>query len=304
MANEANNAEEQLKQYAAERRQHVPPEIHPATRNLLQGEVRRVYGGPEVERRTRTRLRWMQAFVGLAIAAAIPLFFLPRNPKENVQETAPSKPGEVALPTEQKRGEAPIVLSDTKEPVAPVVVAEPPPAASAPQPELARSAVRSRGVEAQPEQRKAVVKDEAVTATAAIAAAADNFSLANNVSNQPILNRFRFEQTGARVKITEADGSVYPGRVISQQNGNDVFYVAGVSRSLQQAVTVTGQVMRASLASARQRQQRPEEQESRLIQNTLSNVRADINADDVRVQGQATVGNSQYKVDAQLTPGP
>src|SRR5687767_9821054 len=183
MANDANNAEEQLKQYAAGRREQAPPEMHPATRNLLQGEVRRVYGGPEVERRTRTRLRWMQAFAALAIAAAIPMFFLPRNPKDNVQEATPSKPGDVVLPTERKRGEAPIVLSDTKQPVAPVIVAEPPPAASAPQPTLARSAAPSSRVQAQPEQRKAVAKDETLSASAGVATVASDFSLANVVTN-------------------------------------------------------------------------------------------------------------------------
>lgn len=303
MANEANNAEEQLKQYAAGRREQAPPEMHAATRNLLQGEVRRVYGGPEVERRTRTRLRWMQALAALAIAAAIPMFFLPRNPKESVQEATASKPGAVELPTERKRGEAPIVLSDTKEPVAPVVVAEPPSAAAAPQPALTRSAPAPRSLDAQAEKRKAVAKDEALAATGAMAVA-NTLSMANIVSNQPILNRFNFEQNGARVRISEADGSVYPGRVTSQQNGNDVFYAAGMSRSLNQAVTFTGQVVRPSLASTRQQQQRTLDRESEFARNTLSNFDPNVSVTDVRVQGQATVGTSQYKVDAQLTPGP
>src|SRR5690349_17938690 len=114
MANEPNNAEEQLKQYAAERRQQVPVEIHPATRNMLQGEVRRVYGSPEEERRATLRMRWLQAFAWIAILAAIPLFLLPRQPKDEAPAAAPSRPGEVTLPTEKKKGEAPIVLSDTK----------------------------------------------------------------------------------------------------------------------------------------------------------------------------------------------
>jgi hypothetical protein len=206
---------------------------------------------------------------------------------------------------ERKRGEAPIVLSDTKEPVAPVVVAEPPVAASAPapQPALARSAPATRS-DAQAEQREAVAKDEALALSGAVAVA-NNLSMANIVSNQPILNRFNFEQNGARVKISEADGSVYPGRVTSQQNGNDIIYAAGFSRSLNQAVTFTGQVVRPSLASTRQQQQqRTVDSDAEFSRNTLSNFDPNVRVTDVRVQGQATVGTSQYKVDAQLTPGP
>src|ERR1051325_3935543 len=113
MANEPNNAEEQVKQYAAERRQQVPGEIHPATRNALQGEVRRTYGSPEEERRGRRRIWWFKAVAWVAVLAAIPLFLMPRNPpaKEGAQPT-PSK--DVASPTASKTG-APIELSDTKE---------------------------------------------------------------------------------------------------------------------------------------------------------------------------------------------
>src|SRR5687768_3164018 len=132
MANEPNNAEEQLKQYAAERRQQVPPEIHRATRNVLQGEVRRVYGSPQEERRAGLRMRWLQAFAWIAILVAIPLFLLPRQPKDMTPPPAPARPGEVTLPMEKTKGEAPIVLSDTREPVAPIVVAPQP--ATAPQP--------------------------------------------------------------------------------------------------------------------------------------------------------------------------
>src|SRR6478672_6606894 len=116
MANEPNNAEEQLKQYAAERRQQVPGEIHPATRNVLQGEVRRTYGSPEEERRANRRIWWFKAVAWIAVLAAIPLFLMPRNPATKEDQLHPSK--DVALPTAHKSG-AQIELSDTKEPVKP-----------------------------------------------------------------------------------------------------------------------------------------------------------------------------------------
>src|SRR5215212_2295502 len=114
MANEPNNAEEQVKQYAADRRQLVPQEIHPATRNLLQGEVTRTYGTPQQERRARLRLRWLQAFATLAVLAAIPFFLMPRSPESRkAREATPANAEEVTLPTQSKPGEAPIQISDT-----------------------------------------------------------------------------------------------------------------------------------------------------------------------------------------------
>src|SRR2546421_727654 len=119
MASEPNNgnAEEQLKQYAAERRQRVPASLHQATRNLLQGEVRRVYGASDQERRSRFRLRWFQALAWLVILGAIPLFLMPRAPasKNKLEQALPSQENEVTLPSATAPGAAPIVMSDTKE---------------------------------------------------------------------------------------------------------------------------------------------------------------------------------------------
>src|SRR4051812_38228401 len=123
MASEPNsaNTEEKLRQYAEDRRQHVPASLHAATRNLLQGEVRRVYGATDQERRSRFRLRWFQALAWLLIFAAIPLFLMPRIPgsKMKSEQGVPSPANEVTLPLAHAPGEAPIVLSDTKEPVRP-----------------------------------------------------------------------------------------------------------------------------------------------------------------------------------------
>ena len=114
MANEPNNPEEQLKQYGAERRQLVPGEIHPATRNLLQGEVARTYGAAGAAKRKPVRLRWLPALVWIAILGAIPLFLMPRNPEtKKEQEILPAKDKEVALPSQSKPGETPIQMSDT-----------------------------------------------------------------------------------------------------------------------------------------------------------------------------------------------
>src|SRR6185436_18391819 len=101
MANEPNNAEEQLKQYAEDRRQMVPGEIHPATRNMLQGEVARTYG-TQAQKRAPVRMRWLPALVWILILGAIPLFFLPRSPET---KKGPATENEVVLPTQSKPGE-------------------------------------------------------------------------------------------------------------------------------------------------------------------------------------------------------
>jgi hypothetical protein len=296
MANEPNNAEEQLKQYAGERRQQVPGEIHPATRNLLQGEVRRTYGSPEEEQRSKLRLRWLQALAAIAILAAIPIFLLPRSPIENVQEATPARPGAVPLPTEKRKGEAPIVLSDTKEPVAPIVVAP----AAAP-PASVTAPIKSREAAAAELARRLNEMPRARAIPASASAANNSNSkllFANSVSNQQVLNRFHLEQTGERLKITEAsDGSVYSGRVFSQAAGADNFQAAGFNRTLNQAVILTGQVVRVQTAAAQQRSSQVSPSQDAAAGTGNAN-----NSQDVRVQGNAIIGNTQYKVDAQAAP--
>src|SRR5687768_5846396 len=57
MAEPSHNAEEQLRRYAEERRKEAAPELHPATRRMLQGEVARTYGAP-MEKPASSR-RWL-----------------------------------------------------------------------------------------------------------------------------------------------------------------------------------------------------------------------------------------------------
>jgi hypothetical protein len=352
MANEPNNAEEQLKQYAAERRQLVPGEIHPATRNLLQGEVARTYGGAAGEARKPVRLRWLPALVWIAILAAIPLFFLPRNPEtKKTEEALPAKENEVVLPTQSKPGEAPIELSDTKTPVkapnvisprsadaakdavapAPVAVAPttPPPApVMREEAQLAGSGgnmmQRSRTIEAVPKAQagRAASEPVPVAAAAPMAMAANNqrFSFVNNSATPQALKRFEIEQAGARFRVLDSDGSVYPGRTLS----NGTFHVAGMNKTLRQPVVFTGQVFRASLSATNNLQQQSQaqgqitttansaalaqnqNQTQRYFNNAANNsVYSNLsnNSDELRVQGQALIGNNQYKVDAQSAPG-
>jgi hypothetical protein len=152
-----------------------------------------------------------------------------------------------------------------------------------------------------------------VSARAAVAdsvANVQNFSFANNVQNQQVLNEFKLEQSGARLKITEPDGSVYPGRILT----NGAFNAAGYNKTLKKPLIFTGQVMRASIANVAQQQVQAQTATAKsapvqnqatagnLSANNFSNVSN--NPEELRVQGQAISGNNQYKIDAQLQLAP
>jgi len=336
MANEPNNAEEQLKQYAEDRRQMVPGEIHPATRNMLQGEVARTYG-TQAQKRAPVRMRWLPALVWILILGAIPLFFLPRSPEsKKSQEALPAKENEVVLPTESKPGAAPIELSDTATPVKPPALApatEPaekdasvaekaqvvvpvtreevavaPASAAAPAPTAARDAnlLRARSVEKM-ETRQ--ISATAATGSASADAAANNqrLSFVNIKATPQALNNFQIEQTGARIKVLDADGSVYPGRALT----NGTISVAGMNKTLNKPVVFTGQVTVANspvsnlnvqdLANNYRAQNVQNFQNNVQNQSVLNNNASNV-SQDVRLQGQATVGSVQYKIDAQATP--
>lgn len=95
MASEPNNnaesAEEQVKRYAAERRGQGAPELHPATRRLLQGEVARLYGRQGGAVRTGWR-RWLLApgfawALGLAVVAGMTLLVVREaGPRRRTEE--------------------------------------------------------------------------------------------------------------------------------------------------------------------------------------------------------------------------
>jgi hypothetical protein len=339
MANEPNNAEEQLKQYAEDRRQMVPGEIHPATRNMLQGEVARTYGA-QTQKRAPVRMRWLPALVWILILGAIPLFFLPRNPEsKKSQEALPAKENEVVLPSQSQPGEAPIELSDTATPVLPPAIApvtapiekdmpvaeKAKTAAPVAREELAADSGRDVSVqkanarnmvpqklETRQISPTAGVTPASATAPAPVAlsaeAAANNqrLSFVNIKATPQALNNFQMEQTGARIKVLDADGSVYPGRALT----NGTFHVAGMNKTLNKPVVFTGQVTVANSPvsnlnvqdiASNYRAQNVQAFQNVQNQSVLNNNAANV-SQDVRVQGQATVGSVQYKIDAQARP--
>jgi hypothetical protein len=306
------------------------------------------------------RLRWLPALAWIAVLAAIPLFFLPRNPEtKKIQEALPAKENEVALPTQAKPGEAPIQVSDTPTPpvdvakvtanvAAPKPEAVAPPAASAPLRDeslaradktavleqkmkagvpVTREELAAAGAERDASVQRVsgrnrvsqVTETRQISATPAaasasapapasaeVAANSQRLSFVNVVATPQALNNFQIEQVGARFKVLDADGSVYPGRALT----NGTFHVAGMNKTLNKPVVFTGQVTVANapvsnfnvqeLANnyrAQNVQNFPNVQNQSVSNNNAANV-----SQDVRLQGQATVGSVQYKIDAQGTP--
>jgi hypothetical protein len=168
--------------------------------------------------------------------------------------------------------------------------------------------LRARNVEKM-ETRQISATAGATPASASADVAANNLRLSFvNVKATPqALNNFQIEQTGARIKVLDADGSVYPGRALT----NGTISVAGMNKTLNKPVIFTGQVTVANspvsnlnvqdLANNYRAQNVQNFQNNVQNQSVLNNNAANV-SQDVRLQGQATVGSVQYKIDAQATP--
>ena len=148
-----------------------------------------------------------------------------------------------------------------------------------------------------------------LTPAAASADVANNqrLSFVNTKATPQALNNFQIEQTGARIKVLDADGSVYPGRALT----NGTIHVAGMNKTLNKPVTFTGQVTVANSPVSNlnvqdlannYRAQNVQNFQNVQNQSVLNNNNAANVSQDVRLQGQATVGGAQYKIDAQATP--
>jgi hypothetical protein len=166
--------DEMLRTYAQERRKGVDVQLHPATRNLLQGEVRRVFGTEE--RRPwwkRLRAFWPQlTFAGsMCLIMGIAILSLRESPRD---EPAAMKESEVELLPRrdesalQEKDASSKLKGQTEEQSARSLTelkqAAPPPEARAPQGpvagnrDLRREEVLTRGMS--PAQQPAIVPQE------------------------------------------------------------------------------------------------------------------------------------------------
>lgn len=124
---------------------------------------------------------------------------------------------------------------------------------------------------------------------------------AQNGQTENILTRFTLTQAGEQLQVTDADGSLYKGLVVTQQPAQNfyAFRVSGTNNTLRLPVTFTGQVVQVQSAAGQQ-QSTLNNSFSRNAQNSFYD-----NSQQLRLQGQAQVGpNANVNVDAQNTAAP
>lgn len=119
-----------------------------------------------------------------------------------------------------------------------------------------------------------------------------------------VLNRFSLDQRGSELQVRDEDGSLYKGLLTTQQQAQATyaFRVTGTNNTLRQPVVFTGRVVQTQVPALAQQQQQTrarQDQYQRAAQNSF------YDNNQMRVQGQATVGQSQtVMVDAQNTIAP
>jgi hypothetical protein len=287
MADEPNKRmDEVLKAYADKRRQEAALELHPATRQMLQGEVARTYKQP-------SRASWLQrmilfwpriAFAAACVAITLTLVLI-IQPRERMMEIA-----QTTRPADNEEAEqiAPSGFADAPSPST---------APAMPGKQLDNFAKNEAdGLKAKSEiadarkdvadvklMREEIVPKETV-ARQSFANSADpsrarytqqkqDVQLGAKLANvQAVLNNFELEQRGSEIKITDEDGSIYIGNVISQdeakkryfraqnvpqrpQNGvagpgepQMLFYAFGTNVSLKQEVSIEANILQVTNA--------------------------------------------------------
>lgn len=131
---------------------------------------------------------------------------------------------------------------------------------------------------------------------------------ARGAAQAQVLNRFSLDQRGAELQVRDEDGSLYKGLLTTQQQAQAMyaFRVTGTNNTLRQPVVFTGRVVQTQVPALAQQQQTRQRQSAdqyqradRATQNSF------YDNTQMRVQGQATVGQSgTVVVDAQNTIAP
>ena len=310
MANEPNRAEEELKRYAAARRAQAPTELHAADRRLLQGEVARVYGKRGEEAAWWKRVLLAPRFAwGVSLMAIFGISFLalqkqaPRQAmnaasavKELDQNLAQRPEGVEAQRDEKKEksveaSAAPenVIVTASKPVSAPAAVA-PPAIMLEPAGEVRLQKMVEAPKRVEPEKLLATAapKNEMYFLNSAPQTQVKDRTDAAAASQ--VLNRFRFQESGRLLVVVDSDGSSYSGATLSQQSGTNTFLVSGTNRTLNQRVEFRGRYFRMA----------PQQLQFQQNQNQTRQAQEQLAREQVRVQGQAVVGNNnQVQVDAQ-----
>ena len=352
--------DETLKAYAGKRRQDAgaPFELHPATRQMLQGEVARTYKhAPQGSWLQRVVLLWPRLGFAAACVAVTLTLVLMISPRERLMEmaqtpqpademirdsrlsdnemdkeqenlndrfmdapaapapsTAPMSPGrpldrvaakdatasadvkaKSELMAEARKDGADVQLMREEQPVAKEVARQ-----SYYNFDNAEAGSRARSVQLQQQQKQDVQLS------------------AKPASVDAVLKNFEFEQRGNEIKITDQDGSIYVGNVISQdeakkrsfrvqnapqqapggvaggaapaepQSQSQTFFAFGTNLSLKQEVSIEGNLLQVTNAIAS-----PGSAAATRALNETQNRRGGNALSQQAIQGRARVGTNQ-----------
>jgi hypothetical protein len=301
MAEPNHNAEEQLKRYAEERRKQPAPELHPATRAMLQGEVTRTYKKRAVKESLFTRWRinpatlWVLPIIGFFVVLS---FQAHRHGKEKTSAeqrkvvapistaSAPEEPKALGGQADTATREVAVKKEAAKDIVAAAPTAAAPPPVTTPP--GAGGGVKERGRRDEVTVARAFSKTEADEnlSFSNLAPPARQQAVTLNNTEANVMNRFQMERTGLRVRFVDQDKSVYDGRVVGKNGTTNLFRAEGTNQTLRAPVVITGQYFNVRAPGGVQ-QQRVRAQVQDANQQTL-------------LQGQAVVGTSnQIQIDAQ-----
>jgi hypothetical protein len=265
MADEPNKRmDDMLKAYADRRRQDAggPIELHPATRQMLQAEVARTYKEvPAASWLQRTIAFWPRvafATACLVITLTLVLIVLPRRTVTHVAQMS-AEPESLSLDSRlaDKEKADSFALADSPVPTESTTPMRP---RSLEQLAKKNEADELKAKSEVAERRKDLDGAKLMREESAAAKPLARQSYANVAGTagssyrytqqtrdtqlgarlqtvQPILNNFELEQIGDRIRITEPDGSVYNGNLLSADEAQKRYYKLPGNAPALQSVT-------------------------------------------------------------------
>ncbi len=280
-----------LRAYAKRVRPGV--QLYQASRRALQEEVKKVYGGGEakVKKGRFWPAWWIRWPVAAGLAAwAVLLVVNNRRFEEGQARSRQAANFLAARKSESLRREPEMAAAPPAPSAAPMALA---PAAAPMSAAPSGAAKMIQGV-------------GGVAATADLMFQSGQQLFQNSAPAQQVLNNFRVQREGERVLVTDGDGSVYAGNVVSPDRealgrrrsvaagemGEMAygFAVRGTNRSLQQSVSFKGNLANAAVGAA-------QGGNAPLVNQTQNAPQAQNQA--ARVTGTVTVGGTnQYRVEA------
>jgi hypothetical protein len=310
--------DELLRAYAKKRREQAEPplQMHPATRKLLQDEVKRTWGAePAPPRQSWRTLRWPLLAMGSGFAALIVMLAVVNSQMRSLLPA--SAPMEQNVSQAKPMFKAPAPMSEKRRMDA-AGSPQPLSVGNLSEPRLAADAL----VKAPPlgSDDSSVVAGEFVQVHDRAQKKAEQSPQSN------ILSAFRILRSGQNVRIVDADGSVYVGQVLisgsmslggraavdryvraktrntTNEGASWGFKVTGTNIHLQQNIVFTGNVL-TTTASAPTSAAATLDLSASQVQNAPATAPVPA-AQNSRITGQVQVGGGkEFEIEA-TSPSP